>query len=475
MDKLGSFYSWTILSENEAVKRCDKSFFEHNTTGVPLEIVWFFDAEKMVQGESRNLSFLYSGREYKASIRREAHFSGRYKIVWESSLGYAVKTYNTPKHYPALIIKKTQNNQYDISFDTTGSFLEEKNRNASKDTTKLINMINRFGSYIVERDGVINFQDRNTFLGREENYKTRIAFKAQDVLQYERWTEKWIDNGEILNCSTRAMSCAENLVNKHQQIDFKNKLIKSNHETQMSLARVIYNIYKSKGEKEEARAFGEAVSAFGGKYDTIAYLFFIKDSSRFLPISTGHLEKSMKSVGFEYKLSGNCSWENYIGFLDIANGIKDLMAQVLPVDEIRLIDAHSFLWVIGEGDRPTDFLNWNPNDDTTKEIEVEAEERLEAEWVVQHKRHSSYYYTRNNEVSQMTKIRASGKCELCNKPAPFNDNNGDPYLEAHHIIWLSRGGEDSTNNTVALCPNCHRRMHIVDDKNDIAFLLDIRK
>ncbi|WP_238917318.1 HNH endonuclease [Clostridium sp. YIM B02555] len=36
----------------------------------------------------------------------------------------------------------------------------------------------------------------------------------------------------------------------------------------------------------------------------------------------------------------------------------------------------------------------------------------------------------------------------------------------HHIKWLSRGGEDSIENTAALCPNCHRRMHIVDSNED---------
>ncbi|WP_296863638.1 HNH endonuclease [Thermosyntropha sp.] len=29
-----------------------------------------------------------------------------------------------------------------------------------------------------------------------------------------------------------------------------------------------------------------------------------------------------------------------------------------------------------------------------------------------------------------------------------------------HIEWLSRGGTDTIDNTVALCPNCHRKMHV---------------
>lgn len=67
----------------------------------------------------------------------------------------------------------------------------------------------------------------------------------------------------------------------------------------------------------------------------------------------------------------------------------------------------------------------------------------------------------------MQKLRAKGICQLCEKPAPFNDKNGNPYLECHHIIWLSEGGADELRNTVALCPNCHKKMHIVNDDEDV--------
>ena len=72
---------------------------------------------------------------------------------------------------------------------------------------------------------------------------------------------------------------------------------------------------------------------------------------------------------------------------------------------------------------------------------------------------------RDPYIAQYAKMRAKGICQLCKKPAPFNNIDGEPYLESHHIKWLSDGGEDSIDNTVALCPNCHRRMHIVKDKS----------
>lgn len=62
---------------------------------------------------------------------------------------------------------------------------------------------------------------------------------------------------------------------------------------------------------------------------------------------------------------------------------------------------------------------------------------------------------------------AKGRCELCENEAPFTDKNGNPYLEIHFIQWLSKGGLPTPQNTVLLCPNCHRKVHLLNDKNDI--------
>lgn len=40
-----------------------------------------------------------------------------------------------------------------------------------------------------------------------------------------------------------------------------------------------------------------------------------------------------------------------------------------------------------------------------------------------------------------------------------------PMLEIHHILPLKDGGDNSLDNLVPLCPNCHRLAHISKDKN----------
>jgi len=76
-------------------------------------------------------------------------------------------------------------------------------------------------------------------------------------------------------------------------------------------------------------------------------------------------------------------------------------------------------------------------------------------------------FARNEYIREYAKIRANGICELCEKPAPFRDVYGNPFLETHHVVFLSKGGEDSVNNVVALCPNCHRKIHNLSLEEDV--------
>lgn len=82
---------------------------------------------------------------------------------------------------------------------------------------------------------------------------------------------------------------------------------------------------------------------------------------------------------------------------------------------------------------------------------------------------------RSTLVAEIVKERAAGVCQLCNKPAPFFNKKGEAYLECHHVIWIARGGADEVYNAVALCPNCHRKMHILDEKSDVDYLSKIAK
>jgi len=90
--------------------------------------------------------------------------------------------------------------------------------------------------------------------------------------------------------------------------------------------------------------------------------------------------------------------------------------------------------------------------------------------IVSQRKISSTVYLRDSYVSEYAKRRANGKCQLCGEDAPFQNQDGKPYLETHHIVWVSQGGSDTMDNTVALCPNCHRKMHVLNLKEDKEYL-----
>ena len=86
-------------------------------------------------------------------------------------------------------------------------------------------------------------------------------------------------------------------------------------------------------------------------------------------------------------------------------------------------------------------------------------------WITKVNRHD-----RNEAVAEFVKRGAQGICARCSRPAPFETKEG-PYLECHHIVHLSKHGPDSVESAVALCPNCHRKMHVMDLAEDREVLM----
>ena len=86
-------------------------------------------------------------------------------------------------------------------------------------TSKLVEQLARFISFVQYMDGqpgFISFRNSAGFLGREEDYKSRIAEDARKELKFFDWKESWIGTGKIAECAKRAMSKAGNLVDPNQ-------------------------------------------------------------------------------------------------------------------------------------------------------------------------------------------------------------------------------------------------------------------
>lgn len=94
------------------------------------------------------------------------------------------------------------------------------------------------------------------------------------------------------------------------------------------------------------------------------------------------------------------------------------------------------------------------------QVQASQQETAETNLGPKNTTQSVYVYQRNPDVVAEVLLRASGFCEHCLSKAPFlRRTDGTPYLEVHHLIPLADGGEDTIDNAIALCPNCHRSQH----------------
>lgn len=77
---------------------------------------------------------------------------------------------------------------------------------------------------------------------------------------------------------------------------------------------------------------------------------------------------------------------------------------------------------------------------------------------------SMLVFYRSPAVKAFILQTAQGICEACGTEGPFAMKNGTRYLEVHHVKPLSELGSDRIENAVAVCPNCHRALHLAHDK-----------
>ena len=172
---------------------------------------------------------------------------------------------------------------------------------------------------------------------KHENYKYDILEEAKNKLISNTWKESDFGKGRILDCVINSINLnINNLIDWRKKDDFKK--LKANRENE----ELLFDFFKSKISDETA--FNQFYE-IGFSYQLIAYLFFIKNSQKYMPISQGQFDKIFGSLGIEFKTSHNCSWENYLEFNDIIKQFRRLLSKRFK--NVSLLDAHSFLWIYG--------------------------------------------------------------------------------------------------------------------------------
>lgn len=172
---------------------------------------------------------------------------------------------------------------------------------------------------------------------KHENYKYEIIEDAKNQLLQKTWKETDIGSGMILeNVKNVIKVKSNNLIDWRKKDDFKK--LKANRENE----KFLYDFFKTKIKDEIAF---DSFLDIGFSYQLIAYLFFIKNHQKYMPISQEKFDEIFSSINIDFKTSHNCSWENYLEFNEIIKLFRKKLSQKFK--NASLLDAHSFLWIYG--------------------------------------------------------------------------------------------------------------------------------
>lgn len=191
-----------------------------------------------------------------------------------------------------------------------------------------------FRSFVENKSGMRfhSFQG-NTYTQEEEGYKDELYGVARRTLQLTTWKLEDVGTGRIAKRLVQAIEIpGNNLVPfkpKYGEADLPHKLIRDARTDKTKAKGVescIYDIYKS---DQDEKSFSKAVEVFGKKYSLLAYLFFLKDKSRYLPIATKSFDFIFPALGAEFKTSAQCSWDNYTTFIGLISELKLMLIDSL--------------------------------------------------------------------------------------------------------------------------------------------------
>lgn len=218
---------------------------------------------------------------------------------------------------------------------------------------------------------------------KQEGYKEMIAHNANrcvtECFGIDRKNNPSTE--EVVECACNVLKLCENLVD-WRLVDKAQDILESpvtKERAANAFRRIMCCTYTLEAS---ANAYDEAASVFGYNFNLLAYLFFIKEPDKYLPLAPRKFDEIFDKLAITDcpKLSGHGTWNNYCAFLDCMEDIRQQLQKRYPDEKaVKLLDVHSMLWVIGGKDFE-DFYkeqkNFIPSDVRAKETTVCAKARI---------------------------------------------------------------------------------------------------
>ncbi len=201
------------------------------------------------------------------------------------------------------------------------------------------------------------FRSFDEGLARErESYKPRLRDHALSLLDIGAWSEDEIGSGTILNRTIEAIEIQDgrlkrtnNLVlwqNRYGHANRDHRALleaATNPKLRTEFEGLLFGLYHS--NEDESATFDRLSDLAGRKYPLIAYLFFLKDMDRFMPIQPTGFDRAFRALGIDFTTLRQCSWDNYAAYNATLDGLRSLIADAAGINAVRLVDAHSFCWI----------------------------------------------------------------------------------------------------------------------------------
>jgi hypothetical protein len=111
-----------------------------------------------------------------------------------------------------------------------------------------------------------------------------------------------------------------------------------------AIEKSLFELFR--GQSDEGVTFDRLSELTEQKYPLLAYLFFLKDMDRFTPIQPTGFDRAFRELGVDLVTLRNCSWENYSHYNGVLGEVRVALEQVAGLKNVRLIDAHSFCWIL---------------------------------------------------------------------------------------------------------------------------------
>lgn len=188
-----------------------------------------------------------------------------------------------------------------------------------------------------------------------EGYKPRLRARALEILAPGDWTEAMVGSGEILDRTIAAIEIQEDRINLtnnlvfwqnrygHANRDHRGLLEAVGTSARRPVERALLDLYHT---DDDAGSFSRLSELAGPRYPLLAYLFFLKDMDRFMPIQPTGFDQAFRELGVDLVTLRHCDWENYERFNATLGDVREALASIPEVGPVRLVDAHSFCWLL---------------------------------------------------------------------------------------------------------------------------------